>query len=151
MSEEFQERVKSSGALAAKIWYWSHVFHNVCAFATRELRRTPLPTVLTAAGFFLAVNAVTLLYVLHALWRAPLPLHAGPWWTLLSIQCLAIWGNALRQGAFWLGCLAAILHRGHRVLSGNAKQFIAILPLAMIGASALLGQADSASAKWVGR
>ena len=39
----------------------------------------------------------------------------------------------------------------HRVLSGNAKQFVAILTLAMIGASALLGQADSASAKWVGR
>jgi len=47
--------------------------------------------------------------------------------------------------------LAAILHRGHRGLSGNAKQFVAILYPAIIGASTLLGQADAVPAKWIGK
>lgn len=209
MSEEFQERVDRSGVRAAKLWYWTHVFRNVCAFTAREVMRTPLQIVVIALGGVLAVNAATALYVLYALRRAPLPLRADQWWTLLLIQSLApfvlgwagsrlirdrewglaltytaasvcfagvgmvviglwisplssihipeslrslaIWGNALRHGAFWLGCLAAILHRGHRGLSGNAKQFVAILYPAIIGASTLLGQADAVPAKWIGK
>jgi hypothetical protein len=209
MSEEFEERVDRSGVRAAKLWYWRHLFRNVFALTAREVMRTPLKIGIIALGGVLGVNAVTVFYVLYAMRRPPLPLHADQWWTLLLIQSLvpfvlgwagsslirerewglaltytaasagfagvgmvlielwisprgsihipeslrslAIWGNVLRQGTFWLGCLAAILRRGYRGLSGNVKQFVAILPLAIGGASTLLGQTDVVPAKWIGK
>ena len=99
-------------------------------------------TYTTASVCFAGVGMVVI-----ALWISPpSSIHIPE-----PLRSLAIWGNALRHGAFWLGCLAAILHRGHRGLSRNAKQFVAILPLAIIGASTLLGQADAVPAKWIGK
>ena len=53
MSEEFQERVDRSGVRPAKLWYWRHLFRNVCALTAREVMRTPLQIVVIALGVFL--------------------------------------------------------------------------------------------------
>ena len=97
MSEEFQERVESTGARAAKFWYWRHIFRNAWALTAREVMRTPVRVVVIAMGGVLAVNAVTALYVLYALRgvpldlhaEQPLDLHAEQWWALLLIQAVA--------------------------------------------------------------
>src|SRR6516225_2269112 len=86
ISEEFQERVESSGARRAKLWYWRHVFRNAFALTAREVMRTPVRIVVVALGCVLAVNAVTALYALYAVRRVPLDLHAEQWWALLLIQ-----------------------------------------------------------------
>ena len=84
--------------------------------------------------------------VVIGLWISPLsPIH-----TPKPLRSLAIWGNALRHGAFWLGCLAAIVQRGRRGLTGNATQLVAILPLAILGAPTLLAQADAVPTKSIG-
>ena len=63
ISEEFHQRAQSSGAKAAKRWYWHEAFRNALALTWRELMRTPVRTTLIAFGCFLAVNIVTVLYL----------------------------------------------------------------------------------------
>jgi hypothetical protein len=58
ISEEFHQRAQSSGAKAAKRWYWREAFRNAWALTWRELMRTPVRTTLVAIGCLLAVNAV---------------------------------------------------------------------------------------------
>ena len=62
ISEEFHQRAQSSGANAAKRWYWREAFRNVLALTWRELVRTPVRTTLIALGCFLAGNLVIDLY-----------------------------------------------------------------------------------------
>lgn len=74
MSEEFQQRVQKSGAVAAQRWYWRETFRNAWALTQREVLRTPVRTVAVALSCFLAVNLVSVLYFLS------LPGLRGPFW-----------------------------------------------------------------------
>jgi hypothetical protein len=63
ISEEFHQRAQSSGANAAKRWYWHEAFRNAFALTWRELMRTPFRTFGMTLACFLAVNIVTVLYL----------------------------------------------------------------------------------------
>jgi len=63
ISEEFHQRVQNSGANTARRWYWHEAFRNALALTWRELMRTPVRTSGMALGCFLAVNIVTVLYL----------------------------------------------------------------------------------------
>ena len=71
ISEEFQQRARTSGAQAARRWYWREAFRNALALTWRELTRTPVRTTLIAFGCFLGANLVIDLYAL--LMYYPLP------------------------------------------------------------------------------
>jgi hypothetical protein len=59
ISEEFHQRIQSSGPKAAKRWYWCEVFRNALALTWREMRRTPVRTTSIAFGCYVAVNLVS--------------------------------------------------------------------------------------------
>jgi hypothetical protein len=198
LTEEFHERLKRFSPRAARFWVWKETIRNAGALTMRELLRTPMRTAVTAVGCVLAVNAITISYVLSVGPRASFDV-AQQWRMLLFLQfitplvlgwvggkimggrewalaltytaasicytvagiivigsrmpleaaiqiarplwTLAIWGNGFRQGAFWLGCLLAMLHHGDRgPWSKAAKRFLSIAILALSGGSALLSQ-----------
>ncbi len=166
INEEFHQRVESSGARAARLWYWREAFRNAAALPVRHALRTPVRIIAVALGCVLAVNTVTASYALYSVDRLRIDLGWNQWWVLLSLQLitplivglvgarllpgrewalaltytlvsacwagagmaiakwyfsippasfllhlsaplwlLMIWGNTLRQSAFWLGCL----------------------------------------------
>jgi len=63
MNEEFQERARTAGPAAAKLWYWRETWRNAWALTAREVLRTPGRTFLLALGSLLAVNGLTFGYV----------------------------------------------------------------------------------------
>ncbi len=73
ISEEFHQRAQSSGAKAAKRWYWHETFRNALALTWRELLRTPVRTTLLALGCFFAANIVS-----SFISRLGLPFVQGP-------------------------------------------------------------------------
>jgi hypothetical protein len=154
ITEEFHQRVRSSGARPAKLWFWREAFRNALALTAREILRRPVRTIIVALGCVLAVNFATGLYARYAFdpahwwvlflvqlvtavslgWTGARLLPGREWalaltyslasacWAGMGIavighmpafvihpswplRLLAIWGTALRQGVFWLGCL----------------------------------------------
>jgi hypothetical protein len=63
MSEEFQERARTAGPAAAKLWYWRETFRNAWALTAREVLRTPGRTFFLALVSLLAVNILIFGYV----------------------------------------------------------------------------------------
>jgi len=61
ISEEFHQRIQSSGPRAAKRWYWREAIRNAFALTWRELSRTPVRTTSIAFGCYLAVTLVPVL------------------------------------------------------------------------------------------
>lgn len=92
ISEEFHQRAQSSGAKAAKRWYWREAFRNALALTWRELMRTPVRTALMAFGCFLDVNIVT-----NFLWRLGL-MHGPRPWGVLTIQLMTLLAMGLAGG-----------------------------------------------------
>jgi hypothetical protein len=96
ISEEFHQRTQSSGADAAKRWYWREAFRNAWALTARELSRTPVRTTLMALSCFFAVSIVTNI-VMNYLWRLGLMYGPHPW-GVLTIQLLTLLATGLAGG-----------------------------------------------------
>lgn len=64
ISEEFYQRVQSSGPAGARRWFWRQAMRNGCALTWRELMRTPVRTSLIALGCLAAVNLISGVYPL---------------------------------------------------------------------------------------
>jgi hypothetical protein len=67
ISEEFHQRAQSSGADAAKRWYWREAFRNAFALTWRELMRTPLRTTLLAIGCLVVANLAIVLFTVTSI------------------------------------------------------------------------------------
>jgi len=60
ITEEFHQRVQSSGERAAQRWFRREAFRNALALTWREMRRKPILTVIVAFGCFCSVNLLSL-------------------------------------------------------------------------------------------
>jgi hypothetical protein len=135
LTEEFHERAESFGARAARLWCWKDTFRNAGALTMREIMRTPVRTIVTAFSCVLAINAVTLSYLLYG-GAASFNL-SRQWRTLLFLQFIT---------PLVLGWVGARLLRGREwalALTYTAASIcyvgvgIAVIGLAMSPAAAL--------------
>ena len=102
ISEEFHQRIQSSGPNAAKRWYWREAFRNAFALTWRELRRTPVRTTLVAFGCFLAVNLATALYLENRYWfNLPSPTEMVSNQNLIYVLILLNFTVSVAMG--WIG------------------------------------------------
>ena len=96
ISEEFHQRIQSSGPKAAKRWYWGEQFRNAGALTARELSRTPVRTTLMALSCFFAVAIVTNI-LMNYLWSLGLMYGPRPR-GVLTIQLLTLLATGLAGG-----------------------------------------------------
>ena len=109
ISEEFHQRAQSSGADAAKRWFWREAFRNALALTWRELVRTPVRTTLIAVGCYLGTYVLIDLYAFLRYYPLPaLQIFNGPrhWNANLLVNfiaCLGMgWiGGSLVRGREW--------------------------------------------------
>ena len=91
ISEEFHQRVQTSGANAARRWYWREAFRNALALTWRELRQTPARTTLIAVSCFLAVNAVNAWFLMRFT-------SGRSYWDVFATQLLFLLAAGLTGG-----------------------------------------------------
>jgi len=102
ISEEFHQRIQSSGPQATKRWYWREAVRNALALTRRELRRTPVRTTLVAFGCFLAVNLATALYLETRYWfNLPNPIEIVSNQNLIYVLILLNFTASVVMG--WIG------------------------------------------------
>jgi hypothetical protein len=109
ISEEFHQRIQSSGPRAAKRWYWREALRNAFALTWRELRRTPVRTTLLALGCLLAVNLIVDVYAILRYYPLPVieifnaPRHRSANYLVNFIASVAVgWtGGRLLRGREW--------------------------------------------------
>ena len=125
LSEEYQQRVRASGAAAAKRWYWRETFRNAWALTLREVARTPVLTAAMALACILAVNLVSVLYFVlipglrghGALWLTP-----AQWALVLLLQLIGAFVVGRAGGSLLHGreCALALTYTAVSLLQAAA-------------------------------
>ena len=158
ISEEFHQRAQSSGAKAAKRWYWREAFRNAFALTWRELVRTPVRTTLVVLGCFLAANLAIDLYAFLRYY--PLPVlnifnsehHRTANLVVNSIAYFATgWiGGRLLRGREWALALTFALVSACLVLPGAWYLFFVLKVPVRLWQFIIVGLALRLSAFWLG-
>jgi hypothetical protein len=149
VSEEFHQRVQSSGAQAATLWYWREASRNAWVLTVRELLRTPVRTTVMAASCFWAVNIVTNLYIVEAE-KLGVFLHSGQFMFLFLLRLMTFltmgWvGGRLLSGREWAlaltftavsVCVAGTLRSYYPALHFSVLGWVAVISVTLVQQSA---------------
>jgi hypothetical protein len=160
MTEEFHERLKRFGPRAARFWVWKETVRNAGALTVRELMRTPMRTLVTAVGCVLAVNAITIWYVVSVGPRGFFDL-TQQWRMLLFLQFIAPlvlgWvGGKIMSGREWALALtytvASICYAGAGIIIiGSSMSLAAAMQIARpLWTLAIVGNGFRQGSFWLG-